>query len=190
MRLFIFIAALASCSVARAQAFGVEPGASVSQYRGKPESAPGFYMITVPQPNSEFEGYEAIATPQTGICAIQALGVTHRNDNYGTSTKAAFAGLRSALNRKYGRSKDFDFLKSGAVWDGPGEWVWSIYKEERVLDSFWTAENGSSLPAGIDSIWLGTKAVDSSGPYLKLKYEFANYIKCKAILDQAKSQGL
>jgi hypothetical protein len=100
---------------------------------------------------------------------VSGLGKTHENDSYGTAAKAAFLGVKQALIARYGSSLDFDYLKSGALWDKPREWVWSIYKKERDLSSFWPRQVGASLPANIGSIMLEIRAVSSSGPYLALR---------------------
>jgi hypothetical protein len=179
--------------MATAQAFGVREGALVSEYGGRRSigsTNPFYFKIDVPQPNREFESYSAFATPQTGICKVSGLGITHENDSYGTASKSAFSGLKQALIARYGRSRDFDFLKSGALWDEPHEWAWSIYKDERTLTSFWTRQDGASLPRSIESIMLDTKAVSSSGPYLTLTYEFANFKQCLAIMEQRQNEGL
>ena len=194
MKVAVFMAAaLLCCGAAHGQAFGVKPGAPVSDYSARPAPGvadPNFFVITVPQPNSEFETYTAVATPETGICSVSGIGVTHRNDEYGVATKSAFADLRQALTSRYGAGQDFDFLRSGALWDEPREWVWSIYKKERTLASFWTVENGSSLPAGVHAIALEANAAGSSSPYVSLKYEFTNFSRCKSIRERQENNGL
>lgn len=190
---FLLVCFLLLPTLASAQAFGVRMGASVSEYGGRraPGSTNPFYFkIDVPQPNREFESYSAFATPQTGICKVSGLGITHANDRYGTASKSAFSGVKQALVSRYGRSRDFDFLKSGALWDEPHEWVWSIYKDERTLTSFWTREDGASLPPSIVSIMLDMRAVSSSSPYLSLTYEFANFRTCLAIIQRQDNEGL
>lgn len=189
------IAALAlfPASVAHAQAFGVRGGGSITQYSGRlidRSTSPYVFEITVPTPNGEFESYMATATPETGVCKVSGLGRTHRNDSYGTNTKRAYQALKTALRARYGASKDFDFIVSNALWKDSNEWVWSIYKEERYLASFWDIENGSTLPTGVTSVTLEVKAISSTSPYITLRYEFDNIDRCLKIVSDKESQGL
>lgn len=190
MRSWIFLAAFLIHGTAYAQAFGVEMGAPVSKYSGQRQGNSNSYVIKVPQPNEEFESYMAVATPQTGVCKVTGIGKTYRNDNYGTSAKAAFHNLKTILAQRYGNSKDFDFLHAGALWKEPREWVWSIYKNERTLASFWDAEERSNLPASLNAFTLSTNAVDTSGAYLRLSYEFSNFDACKRVMNERSAQGL
>lgn len=180
--LTIFLTSLLANGVANAQAFGVEPGAPVSRYNGKvfPEGGPFRFEIKVPQPNREFEGYMATATPETGICSVTGVGATYENDNYGVSARTAYSVMKEALRAKYGTYKEFDSLEAGARWKQPREWVWSIFKNERTVSSFWDEEARSSLPVGIRRIGLQIKAIDATGAYLSLRYEFANFDQCPA----------
>lgn len=192
LKIALVAVALAMPTAANSQAFGVQMGMPVSSYGGRPSQSgqDQVYRITVPQPNSEFEFYTAWATPQTGICKVTGFGKDHTNDAYGSRTKATFAKLRSALRERYGRSLDYDFIKSGAVWDGAHEWNWSMYKKERFLSSFWDAEERSSLPANVNSILLDARAVKSSEAYVVVTYEFANINQCVAIINQRDASGL
>ena len=177
-----------------AQAFGVQMGEPVSKYQGRTVASlndPYYFRITVPQPNNEFESYSAIATPQTGICKVTGLGKTHENDSYGTEVRSSFDNLKVVLDGRYGKSERFDFLKAGALWKEPREWVWSIYKGERTLTAFWTVPNGSRLPANVNAIMLDTKSVNaSSGAYVTLGYEFSNFAQCKAVMERSQNSGL
>jgi hypothetical protein len=180
------------CGTAQAQAFGVEMGAPVSRYEGSNVAqSPYYFRIKVPQPNAEFETYAATATPETGICKVSALGKTYHNDDYGTGARTAFDRLASALAAKYGSPQKFDFLRVGALWDKPREWVWSIYKNERTLAAFWTTEMGSALPQDVEGIRLDARSVNAaSGAYVTLAYEFSNFPACKKVMDRSDNNGL
>jgi len=177
-----------------AQAFGVQMGVPVVKYQPRVAgngSDPNVFTITVPEPNSEFEAYLAFATPKTGVCKVVGVGKNHSNDSYGTETTSAFSRFKEALVAKYGNSQDFDFLRSGALWKEPQEWVWSVYKNERIIASFWTRANGAVLPQSVESISLEAKSVNpSSGAYLALNYEFTNFADCKKLMDQHDNSGL
>jgi len=177
-----------------AQAFGVQMGATASNYHARlagSKNDPTFVEITVPQPNSEFESYLAITTPQTGICKVIGVGRTHKNDDYGIDLRSKYSDLKSTLNERYGKSDDIDFLRSGALWKEPREFVWSLYKHERVLVSYWTPNAGSLLRPPIRALSLEAKSVDPSlGSYLSLSYEFENFPQCQAIMAKAENDSL
>lgn len=164
---------------AHAQAFGVTAGSHFSKYQGVKSSA-GFYKIKVPQPNSEFDFYMAKTAPDGSICKVTGFGKTYENDDYGNLVKTRFESLRDSLTSRYGPAKNFDFLRSGALWHEPREWVWSIWKNERELSSFWTPTTGADLPVGVQGIKLSVSAINSSGAYVVLGYEFSNYSTCDA----------
>lgn len=184
--------AMAGPTALKAQAFGVEMGVPVSKYGGKLVTpSPYYFQIAVPDPNPEFESYAALATPQTGICKVSALGRTHYSDSYGLETKGAFDKLVAALSAKYGKSQKFDYLQRGALWSKPNEWNWSIYKKERVVAAYWTLEIGSPLPPTIEGIKLDVRSVNpTDGAYVALAYEFANFDACEKIIDAAENSGL
>ena len=120
-----------------------------------------------------------------------AIGETHRNDEYGSDLRAEFEELKSALKEKYGKSDDFDYLRSGALWKEPREFVWSLYKHERVLVSYWTPNAGSSLRPPIRAVELEATSVNpSTGSYITLNYEFENFPQCLAIMKKSETDSL
>ena len=174
-----------------AQAFGVNMGEPVSKYGGRPTGQSKYqYKISVPLPNREFESYVAYATPETGICKVSGIGRDHENDDYGSEVRSSYASLRSALTAKYGASKSFDFIKSGALWDEPREFVWSIYKDERSVASYWDRDEGSAIPSDIEIIGLQIKSVSSRATYISLAYEFRNMERCNALGNASENRGL
>ena len=190
MRCVIFSALLAMMSTgANAQAFGVGMGDPVSRHNGTGKDGIDF-RVTVPQPNSEFDFYSARATPVTGICRVVGFGNDHKNDAYGTSVRGAYKSLQSALNAKYGNNKSFDFLRTDALWNEDKEFVWSIFKNERTMSTFWDRGEGSQLPPNVRAINLRIVAVNSSAAYIVLSYEFDNYDKCEELSDKKDNAGL
>jgi len=174
-----------------AQAFGVNMGDPVSKYGGKlTQHGKHQYRITVPLPNKEFESYLAYATPETGICKVSGIGRNYENDDYGTDVRVAYGNLRAALTAKYGNAKSFDFIVSGALWDEPREFVWSILKDERSISSYWDRDEGSNIPPNIAIIGLRVKAVSSRATYISLGYEFTNMDRCEAIARSSENRGL
>ena len=188
-RFVVFVLLACATAKAQGQAFGVAMGDPASKYSAVSTGTRFQFKIKVPQPNSEFEFYLAIATPETGICKVSGIG-KDRENKYGTEVKSAYDQLTAALTGRYGNAKSFDFLRPGAIWDGPDEFVWSIYKDERVLSAFWTRGDGASLPSNISAIGLSVEAVNASAAYISLGYEFANFDRCGAIRKSSDNTGL
>jgi len=173
-----------------AQAFGVVAGAPVSNYAPTPTKEKFTFRIKVPNPNSEFEEYIALATPNAGICKVTGIGKNHNNDSYGNSIRQSFETLQSALSEKYGQSKSYDFLKSGSIWKDDNDFAMGLVKNERNLVSFWDSQNSSGNFGKLSGIMLKAHALGSSTTYLNLDYEFNNLSKCRENLDEVENKGL
>lgn len=192
MKMILIVMALGVAAPPATQggAFGLSMGQPITSVPGAKKYGSITYTTTdVPKPNPEFDSYMISATPQTGICKVTGLGKTHLNDSYGTDTRAAFDRLHAALEAKYGPGKDYNFLKSGSIWNEARDWFMSVQKKERTLASFWSVENGSALPETIDSLAIDVRAV-SSGPYIAISYEFKNFEKCLAMKADTDNAGL
>lgn len=187
--LMIAVLALMMSSVATAGSFGVVPGKPVRTYAGKPGKVDGVYTIVVPQPNSEFESYSAVATPEIGICKVWGIGKDHDNDRYGADVREAYDRLKALLNDKYGASQEYSYIKSGALWDKPEDWVMSVKENERTLVSYWLMPDKQAVE-GIKSISLEVKAFSSGSAYLDLTYEFENFPLCKKRFNATEASGL
>ena len=83
-------------------------------------------------------------------------------------------------------TKRHDFLRSGSIWDEPEDWAMGLYKEERVLQSFWTFSPARSED-GVQAVYLTANALSSSKGYVSLFYEFSNFDQCSKELDKAKN---
>lgn len=179
-----------SATGASAQAFGIEKGTPIESLEVVREISEFKFSVTVPKPHSEFESYTVFATPEAGVCKVTGIGKDHDNDRYGTTVKSAFADLCSALTGIYGASKNFDFIKNGALWDGPEEWVMALRQNERHLTTFWTEDEQSDLPEGLDGVSLSVSALSSDLAYILLGYEFDNMDECIRIRDNQDEGGL
>lgn len=137
-----------------------------------------------PTTNNEFEAYSLMISPNYGLCKVIAYGITYKNDDYGNVLKNKFSSIESALNAKYGKGKNFDFLNYDSIWTDNKYFAMSLYKQERHLQSFWMLSTGVTLPGNLESIGLEGKALDSTRTYLVLRYESKNI---KACMDEAKA---
>ena len=123
-------------------------------------------------------------------CKVTGYGKDYKNDSYGTDVQVSFRRLKAALTARYAGGKDYEYLKSDALWKEDNEWNWSILKNERSLTTFWEAKYGSRMPLGVTNVMLDVRAVNSSATYLVLSYEFSNLAQCAKIQDQVRSSGL
>jgi hypothetical protein len=181
-----------STTGASAQGFGIEMGMPVESLDilEEIEKEPYTYAIAVPKPHSEFERYLVIAPPETGVCKVWGIGKNHDNDSYGTSVKAAFSILLTALESRYRDYKLYDFIRSEGIWDGPDEWVMSLRQSERTYIAFWTEDSKSNLSEGLEAISLGVMSLDRDTAYIVIQYEYDNIDECTQIIRDQDAGGL
>jgi hypothetical protein len=98
--------------------------------------------------------------------------------------------LKQALTQRYGTpSRDFDFLRAGAIWKGPNEWMWSLFKKERVLSVYWGSEN---TPVKKPVQYIALKATGSSPETAMIvaSYEFENMKACSDDIENLDASNL
>lgn len=159
--------------------FGLSPGmklAEVEKLCGPIKLIKnGIYISEkVPKPHSRFEKYFFLITGQHGLSKIIAIGVTVNTSWYGEGLQNEFNNLKRALTKLYGTSRDFDFLKSGSIWDEPNEWTMALLRDERELKSYWLRQFSPKLPKNLSCIELKTHAESRGSGYITLTYEFTN----------------
>lgn len=171
-------------------AFGISMGEPVSALTiVKPGRSKASYLVKPTTPNAEFEAYMVFTSKKQGVCKVVGIGRDHASDRFGADTQSAFKSLRTALAGKYGNSKDFDFIKSGAKWTKPGEWAMAIQQNERTLSSFWEKDQKSKIPVGL-TVMLQAKSTSPDTSHVLLSYEFPNFKACSAENDAANAAGL
>lgn len=186
---------LSACLVATpaiAGPFGFTMGEPISKYKVAEALELGRYKIqAVPVPRQDMDFVVVTATPAHGICKVTAISKDFPHDAYGTDILGEFDELKSALNQKYGPSKNFNFLKAGALWDEPREFAMALYKEERTLSSFWPLEvNSGPMADNIANISLTAKALNTDTTYWLLSYEFTNFEACTKALEAKENDAL
>lgn len=181
-------------SAQTASAFGIDRGLSIQKlvslgavYNSKDKS---YRLNNAPKSNNSFDYYVIKATEKHGVCAVTGIGTDIITNEYGDKVKSQFSALKSALNTKYGVSKDYDFLHSKSIWDGEKYWMRSLEQDERSLASFWDKDGGANIPNGLFGISLIAGALSSTKGFINVRYEFDNYQSCKAELEKANTNGL
>ena len=160
--------------------FGLTMGQPLSALRMQRQlDGDSRYVITPPDTNPEFEEYIVQAPPQTGLCRVSGIGVTHHGDALGAKIRGTMASFGQALDAKYGAHETDDSLDSGSSLTQPQNFAAALDNHERTLTYSWSHGTGAHLPAGLQEITAFAKAVDADGTYLQLTYEFANYDRCQ-----------
>ncbi|TYB85519.1 hypothetical protein [Oceaniovalibus sp. ACAM 378] len=177
-------------TVAFAQAFGIEMGTSISNLEVKSEIGNGKFEVVAPVTHSEFESYLVNSADSTGVCMVTGIGGRYGNDSYGLNVLASFDKLDAALSKKYGKYEDLDFIRNGALWRDSDEWVMAIRQNERVKQSVWSNETGSTLPDDITEILLTIRAMSHDTAWIHIQYRFANSSACEAALSKAGDDAL
>ncbi|WP_375398662.1 hypothetical protein [uncultured Sphingomonas sp.] len=176
--------AMACVQPASAQSvFGISEGTSIGSVTVVRSYSNNNYSITVPVPNPEFESYMVTAPSTTGICRITGLGISYANES---QVRAAFGRLRTALDGKYGTSRQYDYNNAKS-----GNWAKDIRADKASLSAFWPSGDLNKAPAlssNIQSIGLEVRALDDGSLYLAVRYEFRNYARCAG--DGADNRGL
>ena len=168
-----------------AQQFGLQMGETVTQVRSKGVSLKkdsknlGWWDTSyLPHGNNSFQDYSLLFGSKAGLCKIIAATPLIEDSAYGDRTKAKFESLRQALNNRYGEGREYGYLRSGATWSEEHEWMWSIFKKERVLSAFWGAAGPDINQKNLNAIKLEAMGVSPSSSFIMVSYEFKNIDKC------------
>lgn len=183
---FMGLAFLLIAPSVSAQAFGIQQGTPISRLNIVDTISPYYFIVTVPQPNNEFESYSVVATKGAGVCKVTGIGKTLEADRFGSQARQTFGNLKSALTSRYGEpDHQFDFIRRGALWDGDHEWSAAINKNERTYAAFWTEP-----ASGLDGIEMTVEAISLFDTYVVIRYQFSNFAACKAEIDSQNNRGL
>lgn len=174
---WMFGAVLATCwaTVGIAGPFGVEMGDSISDYKTS-ETGNKVTLEKVPNPHPDFEIYSVWHTENSGICRVLAVSSVFKNDRYGGELKTWMTKTRSALEKKYGDSSDYSFLRPGALWDELDEFTMSLYKNERQHAFGW--ELAAAPIEGVGMIQLYASGLGSDSSVGVLEYRSPTFDQC------------
>lgn len=163
---------------AAAGPFGIEMGQPLSELDVR-EEGPKPFLNSVPNPHPDFELYAVWASEETGVCSIVAISKEYTNDKYGDDIRDAITRFTKAFDKKYGPHKTVDLLRSGALWDGPDEWVMSIRQSERFFGAYW--EKPQNAP-DLSHIEIQVIALNSDDSVIKLFYQSDKFSQCEAAI--------
>ena len=188
---FVAVVTVATSTTAVSGPFGISLGDPISKYKSAQLMAPGIYKLSiVPIPRDDLDYVVLTATPQQGICKISASSKNFEDDAYGEKIQNAFADVKRGLAEKYGSSRDFDFLKAGAIWDQPREYAMSLKTEERTLTSYWMRDDGSNLPPDVQIISLEAVGLSSDVTYWRVTYQGFSFEACHNEIERQRNDAL
>jgi hypothetical protein len=153
--------------------FGLEMGMSLRDIGGEPERVDlGCYRLShVPEPHQPFNRYDVTIGPKSGLCQIDAWCAEPMD--IGVELKSAFKEIEKKLEAFYGKHETMEYLFRGAMKESPA--------------AIWETKEGSSLPGGLKTIYLGTfQDPGSLSPpsgaigkaFIVISYEFTNIDSC------------
>ena len=197
MKKIIVATALLVAFGAIAGPFGLSKGMTLGQIKKKgafvSDDNPSIYSAkTITNGNPDFGSYSVIITKEQGLCRVQAFSKDIKANSFGHELKGKYRNLVEAVSKKYGspsQGYDFDFLLSGSIWKEPQDWMMSLVKKERKLQSSWHHEADTKLPDSLESITIETFAFSNSEGFLSITYEFDNIGACLETVKAKKNEA-
>ena len=186
MKKYIFLFALMinlPISPTSAQQFGLNMGQTATQIKSsgikleKISVDSAWRTSYLPYGNKMFDDYMLTIGTKSGLCRITAWISGIEDSQYGTTTRDKYTSLQDALNKRYGEGKEFDFLRSGAIWKDNHEWMRSMYKNERVLVTYWMEPN-KARNNNLKSLKLEVSGTSPETSMINVTYEFNNIGAC------------
>jgi hypothetical protein len=168
--LAVMIAASVSSVFPRAvsaqTAGGITVGDNVSEYNVLETRESQIYAIEPPQSSSLVENYLVGTTSDGLIHTVLLSGYIHSNNEYGDECKSEYDNIKQALTSKYGSGESYEFLRSGALWDRYGDFVPSLYENERSHETLWELQNDKLINLEIEAAshsacWVAVRYRDS-----------------------------
>ena len=178
-----------------AQQFGLNMGQTATQIKSsgvklEKTSVDSVWRTSyLPYGNKMFDEYSFLIGTKSGLCKIIAWISRIDDSKYGTTTRDKYTSLQDALNKRYGEGKGYDFLQAGSIWKDNHEWMWSIYKKERVLVTYWTEPNKAEK-SNLKSLKLEVTGTSPETSMINVTYEFNNFRACSAELIETQNNNL
>jgi hypothetical protein len=150
----------------------------------------GFVWIKPDKKSSLLSLYAVRIAPSTGVFEIRAIGNTIYTSSYGDEIRDEYAKVKNMITKNYGDpTSEYDYLKSGSIWDETRDWMKGIQKNERVYKSYWIKDKGASLPDNMDSISLTIRTFtdDENKAYIVLTYQSSSWDKGNSELSESEN---
>lgn len=180
-------------SAAAAGPFGINQGDKLEQLPGATSLGNRMFQLSsVPKPHPLFTDYSVELVDDLGVCRVNASSELFKDDKFGLNAKQRYGEVKAQLTSLYGKGGDGEgeFLRDGAIWDGPQEFVMSLKQNERVHQTWWSKKDGSKLKDAVKTIALAIKGLDANTSMLVLQYAFENEAECKKKASISSSDAL
>lgn len=159
--------------------FGIEMGMKIKDIdKNAKKIENGMYKVSVPKPHKAFDTYILTTCPSGEIYSIQAFTKEIKTNVFGEAIKTKFNLLEKRLNKVYGKSIRFDYLREGSIWRKDKDWMRALRQGDRTLVTFWSKNEGSKLTNNIAGIELEAVATGPFNGLVTLNYHFDNAEKC------------
>ena len=142
------------------------------------------YYIKPKKSHPLFEKYIVWISDSVGLYYIKGISRDIQTSNYGTEAKREFDKILSPLEKKYGKFKKTDTVKSDYYLKDSQYWMSALRDGARTYRADWfvTKDNYRDYD-GLAGILLGIDAVTSLKAYIWLEYEFLNHDDARNALD-------
>ena len=101
--------------------------------------------------------------------------------------RSHYENIRDALVQRYGPGKEFDYVRTGSLWDEPRDFMMGLLRGDRKLQTFWIRDTQPDLPDNVSAIAVQANAANSHEAYINVSYEFSNFERCKAELERSQN---
>ena len=126
---------------AESDAFGVAMGAPAKSLHGAEEFKPGWYALAEPpRRDPRFDKVAVEAFPGAGVCAVQGVSATIRNDADGAKVRAAVDRLADDYSARYGQPLKLDSCTGLAC--APDAWGEDVQTGDRRYGYRWDVRGG------------------------------------------------
>jgi len=124
------------------------------------------YKVNPAKPHSSFTTYVVGIDKIEGIYDITAITDVINDSDLGTKTKELYAKIRDQLALSYGKQEEFDFLQYGSIWKDVDDWMFGLYKGDRILMSYWQLKRSD-----LDVVVFEAVGISSTSSLLRLGYQ-------------------
>lgn len=149
-----------------------------------------FALDAPPKPHPAFETYILQITPKNGLSWIKAVGREIPTSGYGIELRSEFRSMEEKLQKSYGPCEQIDFLMVDSIWDEPKDWMMSLLKRERFMQTSWESKHDSKLTEALESIFLIASAVDTEKGYIAIEYALKNSHQAESEISEAQDDVL
>jgi hypothetical protein len=116
---------------------------------------------------------------------VKAIGKDIDDNRFGTNLTDTYNRVDKGLSKSYGKGSKVHYLRSGSIWDEPEDFMMGLVKQERVMNTYYDEEEGSTMKDNVEKAYLGGKALSAETGYVTIDYTFNNHQACVAETEEA-----